>query len=149
MRTSSFVSLASVALMATFLPGSATAQHSHGSHGDMPHPSEHAKEEQPRPPPEPLPARTIEIRVTEKGFEPERVVASVGERIKLVVTRITDATCAREVVLDEFLILDPLPLGRPFTTTFTTGRPGNFTYHCARGTVQGTFTVEDAPTKRP
>lgn len=110
----------------------------------MPHHSGHDTEERPtRPPPEPLPARTIEIRVTEKGFEPDRVVAQLGERIKLVVTRTTDATCAREVILDEFLILDPLPLGKPFTTTFTTGRAGDFTYHCAHGTVRGTFTVEE------
>ena len=42
--------------------------------------------------------------MTESGFEPDHVVAKLGERIKLIVTRTTDATCLREIILDEFLV---------------------------------------------
>lgn len=151
MRKSSVVALVSASLVASIAPVSAMAQHSHGSHsGDMPHHSGQSEERAPRAPPEPLPARTIEIQLTERGFEPDRVVAKLGERIKLVVTRATDATCAREVILDEFLIWDRLPLGTPVAETFRTGRPGDFTFHCANGAVRGTFTVEaEGPAKTP
>lgn len=136
------VLFAATALVPSVLPAVAAAQHAHGA---MPHHSDPTAEERPRTPPEPLPARTIEIRVTEKGFEPDRIVAKKGERIRLVVKRTTDATCVKDLVMDEFLIWNHLPLNEPFTTTFTIGRRGDFVYTCPSGAVRGTLTVEDDP----
>lgn len=119
----------------------AAAQHEHGHRGPTPATRGNA----PAPPPKsqepPQPDRTIEISVTEAGFEPAAVMAKKGERVRLVVKRRTDETCVREFILDEFLIWRRLPLNEAVTETFIAGRTGEFRFHCLEGAVSGVFTV--------
>ena len=89
----------------------------------------------------PQPDRTIEITVTEAGFQPSTVTAKKGERIRLVVKRLTDKTSAKEFVLDEFLVWQRLPLNQGVTETFVAGRIGEFPFRCQDGTVSGVFKV--------
>lgn len=118
----------------------ASAQHSRGSHAPSPPQGGTAPAARPSWDP-PKPDRTIEIAVTEAGFEPASVTARKGERIRLVVKRRTDKTCAREFILDEFLIWQRLPLNEAVTETFVAGRTGEFRFSCLAGTVSGIFTV--------
>jgi plastocyanin len=68
----------------------------------------------------PAPAgKTIEMSVTEKGFEPDVVKVKKGEPVTLVITRKTDKTCATEIVIDEEKISTKLPLNKAVTVTFT------------------------------
>ena len=118
----------------------ASAQHSHGGHA--PTPPQGGTTPAPRPSWDPpKPDRTIEIAVTEAGFEPASVTARRGERIRLVVRRRTDQTCAREFILDEFLVWQRLPLNEAVTETFVAGRTGEFRFSCLAGAVSGVLTV--------
>ncbi len=91
----------------------------------------------------PQPDRTVEITVTEAGFQPASVTVKVGERIRLVVKRLTEKTAAKEFVLDEFLVWQRLPLNQAVTETFVAGRPGEFAFRSQDGTVSGVFKVEE------
>src|SRR5436190_1673929 len=72
--------------------------------------------------------RTVYISVTENGFEPTPITVSKGEPLTLVVTRKTDSTCAKQIVLDEEKIKKDLPLDQQVRITFTPRRAGELTY---------------------
>ena len=81
--------------------------------------------------------KTIEMAVTEKGFEPAVVKVKKGEPVTLVITRKTEKTCATEIVIDEEKISTKLPLGKPVTVTFTPKKAGDMKYGCAMGKMIG------------
>ena len=88
---------------------------------------------------------TVAISVTEEGFTPANAKVKKGEPVSLVITRKTDQTCAKEVVIklaDGTNIAKPLPLNTPveIATTFPTG--GKLGYACGMDMVKGTITVE-------
>lgn len=121
-------------------PIPALAQHGH--HDEAPA----SKREEPsrRPAPErPAFDRLVEIAVTERGFEPAAVAVKKGEMVRLVVRRKTDATPARELVLDEFLVWLQLPLNEPAVDTFRAYRAGEFRFSCADGKVTGVLRVDE------
>ncbi len=87
-------------------------------------------------------ARTVEIAVTTKGFEPAHVKVAQGQPLKLVVTRKTDDTCAREVVVPDENIKAELPLNKPVTLSFTPKRSGQIKYACGMDMVTGVLDVQ-------
>jgi plastocyanin domain-containing protein len=87
--------------------------------------------------------RVIEIKVTEKGYEPSPVTLQQGQPVKLVMTRTTEHTCATGIVLDEHNINTPLPLNQPVEVTFTPSKAGKLVYGCAMGKmISGVLMVE-------
>jgi len=86
-------------------------------------------------------ARTIELSVTKNGFEPDRVNVAKGVPLKLVVTRRTDETCAKEIVIPDENIKADLPLNKPVTLTFTPKRAGELKYSCGMGMYTGVLVV--------
>ena len=126
-----------------FASAPALAQHDHGSmqHGSMQHESmQHGS---------PAAAqgiaegtvkngvRTVEMAVTENGFEPSKVKANKGEKVRLVVTRKTDSTCAKEIVIKDQGINQPLPLNKAVTVSFTPKKAGDYRFSCAMGHISG------------
>jgi len=98
----------------------------------------------PPPPSKPAPApatapagKTIEMSVTDKGFEPAVVKVKKGEPVTLVITRKTDKTCATEIVIDEEKISTKLPLNKAVTVSFTPKKAGDMKYGCAMGKMIG------------
>jgi plastocyanin domain-containing protein len=90
--------------------------------------------------------RTVEITVTENGFEPTPITVNKGEPVTLVVTRKTDKTCAKHLVLDEEKIKKELPLDQPVKITFTPRKSGELKYGCAMGKmIAGVIKVADGP----
>lgn len=85
--------------------------------------------------------RTIEIAVTANGFEPAHVKVTKGQPLKLVVTRKTDDTCAREIVIADENIKADLPLNKPVTLSFTPKRTGEIKYACGMGMITGVLEV--------
>jgi plastocyanin domain-containing protein len=83
----------------------------------------------------------VRITVTKNGYEPHRVTATAGKPLTLVVTRMTDETCATEIVIPEAGIDEKLPLGKPVTITFTPARTGELRYSCAMKMFQGVIDV--------
>jgi plastocyanin domain-containing protein len=87
--------------------------------------------------------RTVEISVTENGFEPTPISVKKGEPLKLVITRKTDKTCAKAVVFDDPKIKKTLPLNEAVEITFTPSKTGELKYGCAMGKmVEGVLKVE-------
>lgn len=87
--------------------------------------------------PETKQARTIELSVTDRGFEPSPVNVKANEPLKLVVTRKTDDTCATDIVIKDYGIQKALPLNQPVTIEFTPTKSGELKYGCAMGQMVG------------
>ncbi len=81
--------------------------------------------------------RTVEMTVTEDGFEPSKVKAKKGEKLRLVVTRKTDKTCATEILIPEHGINKPLPLDQAVTVDLTPKKSGEIRYACGMGHITG------------
>ncbi len=89
------------------------------------------------------PKGTVLMSVTEDGFEPSQIEVKKGEPLKLVITRKTDATCARAIVIDEYNIHTDLPLDTPVTVAFTPNKSGRVKYGCAMNKmVSGMLIIE-------
>ncbi|HMI89716.1 MAG TPA: hypothetical protein VK509_00055, partial [Polyangiales bacterium] len=43
----------------------------------------------------------VEMEVTEAGFVPANIKVKKGKPVELLITRKTDATCAKDIVIDE------------------------------------------------
>ena len=56
--------------------------------------------------------RVVEMKVTDEGFVPSKVKVQKGEKVRFLVTRTTDSTCAKEIVIKEAGINQPLPLDK-------------------------------------
>lgn len=85
--------------------------------------------------------RVVEMAVTSNGFEPSKVKVKKGEKVRLVVTRKTDRTCATEIVIRDHGINAPLPLDKPVTVELTPTKSGEIRYACAMNMVAGTLFV--------
>jgi plastocyanin domain-containing protein len=89
-------------------------------------------------------ATRIEIAITDKGFEPNKVEVKRGEPVELVFTRKTDQTCIKEVILytGTKKIDKLLPLNKPtvIKTTFT--KAGDLKYACNMNMFSGTVSVQ-------
>jgi len=87
--------------------------------------------------------RTVEIKVTQNGYEPSPIKLKKGEPVKLVVTRTTEQTSATEIVVDKTDINVPLPLNKPVEIAFTPKESGKLVYGCHMGKmISGVFMVE-------
>lgn len=85
----------------------------------------------------------ISVEVTKDGF----VVANApslkaGTPVTLVVTRTVEKTCATDIVLKEFGLSVPLPLGKPVEVTFVPTQPGKVHFACAMDMFSGDLKVE-------
>jgi plastocyanin domain-containing protein len=87
-------------------------------------------------------ARTVDLAVTSKGFEPDKIEVKKGEPLHLVVTRKTDATCATELVIQDQGIRKDLPLNKPVAIDFTPQKSGEIRYACGMGMIGGVLVVQ-------
>ena len=87
-------------------------------------------------------ATRVAVTVTEKGFEPEVVTVPYGKPVVLVVTRKTDQTCAKNLVIMDHDIRRDLPLDQPVEITFTPKKRGDLVYACGMDMIRGTVRVE-------
>lgn len=86
--------------------------------------------------------RAVTIDVTERGFVPAEITARSGKPILLLVTRKTDATCAREFVIAGEGIRRSLPLNEAVRIEFTPKAAGDVRYACGMDMVSGTLKVQ-------
>jgi plastocyanin domain-containing protein len=86
---------------------------------------------------------TVDIKVTDNGFEPSPVILKKGEPVTLRVTRTTDDTCATSIVIPGYGIEKKLPLNEPVEIKFTPKASGELKYGCQMGQmVSGVFKIE-------
>jgi plastocyanin domain-containing protein len=85
----------------------------------------------------------VELAVTSNGFEPARVSVKKDQPVTLVITRRTDATCAKEIVVPDHGVRQALPLNQPVKVTFTPAASGELKYGCGMNQmVSGVLLVE-------
>ena len=75
--------------------------------------------------------------MTGEGFVPNHIAAKVGQPITLLITRKTDATCAREILFKGQPGKTELPLGKQVEATFTPQASGEVPFGCAMGMMVG------------
>jgi plastocyanin domain-containing protein len=85
--------------------------------------------------------RTVEMQVTEDGFVPARIKANKGEKLRLVITRKTDRTCAKEIVIKEAGVNTPLPLEKTVTVEVTPKKSGELKYACGMDMITGVIFI--------
>ncbi len=85
--------------------------------------------------------RVVDMKVTEEGFVPSKVKVKKGEKVRFVVTRTTDSTCAKEIVIKDAGINQPLPLGKPVKVEFVASRSGEIRYACGMDMISGVVFV--------
>jgi plastocyanin domain-containing protein len=85
--------------------------------------------------------RTVEMQVTEDGFVPSKIKANKGEKLRLVITRKTDKTCATEIVIKEAGVNTKLPLDKTVTVDVTPKKSGELKYACGMDMITGVIFV--------
>jgi plastocyanin domain-containing protein len=90
-------------------------------------------------------ARTLEVKVTDAGFEPRELKMKKGEATTLIFTRVTDRTCITAIdIPDEGVKSFKLPLNRPVSLTLTPKKVGVEAFHCsAMGMGNGKLIVSE------
>jgi plastocyanin domain-containing protein len=86
--------------------------------------------------------RQIDMTVTSDGFQPAEVKVKKGEKVRLVITRKTNRTCAKQVVIKPLGIEKALPLDQPVTVEITPTRAGQLRYACSMDHIAGVILVE-------
>jgi plastocyanin domain-containing protein len=85
--------------------------------------------------------RVVDMQVTEDGYVPAKIKALKGEKLRLVITRKTDRTCAKEIVIKDHGINTPLPLGKAVTVELTPKKSGELKYACGMDMITGVIFV--------
>ncbi len=85
--------------------------------------------------------RVIDMQVTDEGFVPSKIKVKKGEKVRFVVTRKTDGTCAKEIVIKDAGIDQPLPLDVPVTVEFVARKSGEIRYACGMDHISGVVFV--------
>ena len=86
--------------------------------------------------------QTVTIDVTDRGFVPAEVKVHAGEPVTLLVTRKTDATCAKEFVIPQLGVRQALPLDQTVRIEVTPPEPGDVRFACGMDMVAGKFVVQ-------
>jgi plastocyanin domain-containing protein len=86
----------------------------------------------------------LEVAITDKGFEPDKLEVKKGQPVELVFTRKTDQTCIKEVILDTggAKVQKPLPLNKPVTIKTKFTKAGDLKYVCNMNMFSGTVKVQ-------
>lgn len=85
--------------------------------------------------------RTFELAVTGDGFVPAHLKVKKGEKVRLVVTRRTEKTCATEIVIEGQGIEKALPMNQAVTVEFVAQKSGEIHYACKMGHIRGVVFV--------
>jgi RND family efflux transporter MFP subunit len=86
-------------------------------------------------------AGSMTVQVTERGFEPDRVVVPPGEQARLTFIRRTDNTCATEIVIASQGLRRELPLNQPVTVDVKAVAGGEIAFACGMDMLKGAIVV--------
>jgi plastocyanin domain-containing protein len=85
---------------------------------------------------------TVDLSVTDKGFEPANINVKKGDPVHLLVTRQTDSTCAKAIDIKDLGIRKDLPLNKAVAIDFTPQKSGEIHYLCGMGMIGGVLVVQ-------
>ncbi len=86
--------------------------------------------------------QVVKLEVTSEGFVPSQVKVKKDVPVKLEVTRKTDKTCAKQLVIKDKNIRLELPLEKTVSVTFTPDKAGTLRYACAMDMISGLLLVD-------
>ena len=91
-------------------------------------------------------ARTIQIAVTSRGFEPSSVDVAMGETATIVFTRKVQRSCVKRVVVaidDHHNVERDLPVDQPIPITLEFDHTGEIGFSCAMMMQGGAIHVRE------
>lgn len=87
--------------------------------------------------------RSVEITVTDRGYEPSRIELVEDEPVRLVFHQQAESECAHSVKSEALgLETTELPAGETTVVELTPTESGEFTFACGMGMLKGTLIVE-------
>jgi RND family efflux transporter MFP subunit len=95
----------------------------------------------PRGPQQETGAQAVTVRVTDTGFQPNRIELKRGIPARLTFVREIEETCATSVMIPEFNIKQDLPLKEPVLLEFTPAKAGAFDFTCGMKMLTGKIVV--------
>jgi plastocyanin domain-containing protein len=87
-------------------------------------------------------AETIKIVASEKGFEPSSIKVNADKEVILAVTRNTDATCAKEILIPLKKITQELPLNKTITINLGKLKKGQINFSCGMNMYTGVINIQ-------
>ncbi len=72
----------------------------------------------------------VAMDVTEEGFVPENITAKVGETLTLAITRKTEETCAKSILVEGTDIHKELPFNTTVEVTWVPTKAGKVKFGC-------------------
>ena len=87
-------------------------------------------------------AQEAKVLVTEKGYEPAKLMVRAGQLARITFVRTTDKTCGTEVVFPSLSIRRSLPLNEPVVIEFTPWDSGEIGFVCGMNMLRGTVVVQ-------
>src|SRR4051812_16318848 len=93
-------------------------------------------------PPAPAGVQQAKIRVDNKGFSPSEVKLEKGKPAQLVFVRMSDQTCAKEVVFPELKIEKDLPLNTPVNIDIPTTEARTLTFQCGMAMYKSSVLIQ-------
>ena len=85
--------------------------------------------------------QVAQLTVTEQGFAPLKVHARAGQLLTLQVTRLSESSCAKQIIIADAGITRALPLGQVVSISFRPEKRGEMHYTCCDDMVGGTIVV--------
>lgn len=85
--------------------------------------------------------QAVTVKVTDKGFQPDRIDLKRGIPARLTFVREIEETCATAVMIPEFNIKQDLPFKEPVVLEFTPAKAGVFDFTCGMKMLSGKIVV--------
>lgn len=85
--------------------------------------------------------QAVTVRVTDKGFQPDRIDLQRGIPARLTFVREVEETCATSISIPEFNIKQDLPLKEPVVLDITPAKAGVFDFTCGMKMLSGKIVV--------
>ncbi len=83
----------------------------------------------------------VNVTVSGDGFVPSSITAKQGEPLTLEFTRVSDKTCATQVVFPELNVTKDLPLNGPVRIEVPTQTARKLTFQCGMGMYKSSVVV--------
>jgi plastocyanin domain-containing protein len=93
-------------------------------------------------PPAPAGVQQAKVRVDNKGFSPSEVKLEKGKPAQLFFVRMSDDTCAKEVVFPELKIEKDLPLNTPVRVDIPTTEARTLTFQCGMAMYKSSVLIQ-------
>jgi len=96
----------------------------------------------PEPPPPAAGTTEVRILVDAEGYHPAEAHAPAGKRVRLVLTRTTEAGCGEEIVIPSANLRRSLPIDEPVVIDLTMPLSGKLAFTCGMDMMRGAVTAE-------